>query len=67
MEESYQRKPSLLGIIRIQFIHYSKSWTSQHTGKARCGFKITSNDGKEDFKKDINKTLKEIQKNTSNR
>ena len=48
-QKSYQKKPRLLGIIKIQFSHHSKSWISQHTRKARFGFKITSNDAGRGF------------------
>ena len=34
-----QRKPRLLGIIKTQFSHHSKSWIHHHTGKTRLGSK----------------------------
>ena len=42
--KNHQQKPRLLGIIRTQFSHHSKSWILQHTGKARFRFKITFHD-----------------------
>ena len=57
-----QQKPSLLGIIRTQFSHYSKPWIPQHTGKSRFRFKTIM--VIEDFNKDINNSLKEVQENT---
>jgi hypothetical protein len=54
----------LLGIIRTQYKHHSKSRIPQHTGKARFGFKILSHDADRGIKKDINNSLKEIQENT---
>jgi predicted HicB family RNase H-like nuclease len=59
-----QQKPRLLGIIRTQFSHHSKSWIYHHTRKARFRSKITFHDGAKDFKKDINNSLREIQENT---
>jgi hypothetical protein len=60
------RNPSLLGIIRTQFSHHSKSWIHHHTRKARFRSKIKSllMVVIEDFKKDIHNPLKEIQENT---
>ena len=65
MQESYQQKQRLLGIVRTQYSHHSESWISQLTGKARFGFKIISHDTNKDFNKDINNSLKEIQENTA--
>jgi hypothetical protein len=43
-----------------------ESWITQHTLKARFGFKIISHDaGHEDFQKGINNSHKEIKENTS--
>jgi hypothetical protein len=39
-----QQKLRILGIIRSQFSHHSKSWIHNHTEKARFGYKITSYD-----------------------
>ena len=39
-----KQKPRLLGNITTQFSHHSKFWIPHHTGKARVGFKIKSND-----------------------
>ena len=75
MQEHKQQKPRLLGIIRTQFSHYSEPWISQHTRKASPGYPNTpekqDSDLKshlmmmiQDFKKDINNSLKEIQENT---
>jgi hypothetical protein len=49
MQESYQQKPRFLGTIRTQFSQHIKSWIPQHTGKARCKFKIISRDGDRGF------------------
>jgi hypothetical protein len=57
-----KQKPRLLGITRTQFSHHSKSWIYHHTGKSRIRSKTTSMMIMiEDFKKDTNKSLKEIQ------
>jgi hypothetical protein len=37
MQESYQQKPRLLGIIRTQYSHHSKSWIPQHLSMESCG------------------------------
>jgi hypothetical protein len=50
--------------MRTHFSHHSKSWIHHHTEKARLGSKVTSHDNDQDFKKDINNFLKEIQMNT---
>ena len=51
-------------IIRTQFSHDSKSWIPQHTRKADLDLKPHLMMLIEDFKKDINNSLKEIQENT---
>jgi hypothetical protein len=38
------RNQDYLGIIRTQFSYHRKPWIPQHTGKGRCGFKITSHE-----------------------
>jgi hypothetical protein len=52
------------GIIRTQSSHHSKSWIHHHTGKVRFRSKIFLTMLIEDFKKDTNYSLIEIQKNT---
>jgi hypothetical protein len=64
MQETYQEKPRILDTIGTQCSHHSRSWTVQHTRKARFRFKIISHDADRGFKKDINNSLKEIQENT---
>jgi hypothetical protein len=44
-----QQKSRLVGTIKTQFSHHRKSWIPQHTGKARCGFKIISHDADREF------------------
>jgi hypothetical protein len=65
MQESYQQTPRLPGIIRAQYSHQSKSWTPQYTRKQDLYLKSYLMVLEEDFKRDINNSLKEIQENTS--
>jgi hypothetical protein len=59
------KKPGLHGIIRTQFSQRSNPWIPQQTRKSRFGFKKSHLMMLvEDFKKDINNSLKEIQANT---
>jgi hypothetical protein len=44
MQETYQQKPKLLGIIRTQYSHHRKSRILQNTRKVIFGFKIISRD-----------------------
>ena len=50
---------------RTQFSHHSKSWILQHTRKADVDLKSHFMILIEDFEKDINNSLKEIQENTN--
>jgi hypothetical protein len=64
--KNISNKPRLLGIVRTQFSHHRKSWIHYHSGKARSkgSKKSLLMMMIEDFKKDINNSLKEIQENT---
>jgi len=64
-QDAKQQKPRLLGILRAKFSQQSKYWISEHTGKARFRLKSHFIMMKENFKKDINNSLKEIYENTS--
>ena len=64
MQESYQQKQRMLTIIRTQYSHHSESWIPQHTRKQDSDLKSYLMMLVEDFKKDINNTLKEIQEST---
>jgi hypothetical protein len=64
-QETYQQNPRLHGIIRTQFFHNSKSRIPQHTMEERSEFKKSHLMMLiEDFKKNINNSLKDIQENT---
>ena len=63
-QEPKQQKPRLLGIIRSQFSHHSKFWILHQPEKQDFGLKLHLMMMTEDFKKDINNSLKEIQENT---
>jgi hypothetical protein len=68
MQELYQQKLRLLGIIRTQLSYESKSWIPQHTGKARCGFKISSHDADRGFLRRTHMTaLKKYRSTQENR
>jgi hypothetical protein len=58
------QKPRPLGIIRTKYSNHRESWIPQPTRKARLRFKIISYYATRDFKKDINNSQKDIQKNT---
>jgi hypothetical protein len=61
MKECYQQKSRLLGIIRTQYFHHSETNTPEKQNKNLKSYLIIL---VEDFKKDINDSLKEIQENT---
>jgi hypothetical protein len=63
-QEFCQQKPSLHGIIRIQFSHSSKYFIPQNTRKAKLDLKLLLMMLIEDFK-NIDNSFKEIQENTS--
>jgi hypothetical protein len=54
------RNTRLLAIIRTQFPHHNKSWIYHHTGKARFGSTITS----QNIDRGRNISQKQIQENT---
>jgi len=62
-QEPKQQKPRLLGVIRAQLFYQRKYWISQHTEKQDLDLK-SHLVMIEDFKKNINNSLKEIQDNT---
>ena len=64
MQEYRQQKPRLLGIIRIQFSHHSEPWLPHTPEKQDYDLKSHLMMMIEEFKKDINNSLKEIQENT---
>jgi hypothetical protein len=64
-QEPYEQIPRVHGIIRTQFSHNSKYLITQNTREARLDLKPHLMMLIEDFKKDINNSLKEIQENRS--
>jgi hypothetical protein len=65
VQEPYQQKPRLLGIIRTQFLHHSKFQIPNTPEKQDSDLKSHFMIRIEDFKKDINNSLNEMQENTS--
>jgi gas vesicle protein len=65
IQESYQQKPKLLGIIRTQYTYRSKSWILSTPDKQDSDLKSCLMMLVEDFKKDINNSIKEIKENTA--
>jgi hypothetical protein len=65
VQEHNQQKPRILGIIRTQFSHHSEPWFPPNTPeKQDFDLKLHLMIMIEEFKKDINNSLKEIQENT---
>ena len=60
MQKQYPQKPRWHGIIQTKFFHNSKSWIAQ---PEKQDVKLHLMMLREDFKKDINNSLKEIQEN----
>ena len=65
MQESYQQKPRPLTLIRTQYSHLSQSCIPNTPEKQDSDSKSYLMMLIEDFKKDINNLLKEVQQNTA--
>jgi hypothetical protein len=64
VQERKQQKPRRLGIIGTHFSCHSKPWIHQHTRKARPDLKSYLLMMREDFKKDLNNSLKKYRQTT---